>query len=119
MKRAFFSGLPMRGEDLTAWNTLFLCRAITGTMSECVSPIGDFCQVGELIIRARSLLLGFSISYSTRSQSSRVRWSCCWWDVISVMRRSKRGRAFRERRYRAFEGEMVMVGGAAQVKSAK
>jgi len=29
-------------------------------------------------VRARSLLLGFSMPYSTRSQSSYVRWVCCW-----------------------------------------
>ena len=43
---------------------------------------------------ARSLLPGFSISYSTRSQSSNVRWVCCWRDVISIRRRTKWGRRF-------------------------
>ena len=42
-------------------------------------------------ITVRSLLLGFAISYSTRGQSSNVRWVCCWWDVISSRRRTKRG----------------------------
>jgi hypothetical protein len=35
-------------------------------------------------VRARSLLLGFSTPYSTRSQSSNVRWVCCWREVISI-----------------------------------
>ena len=33
---------------------------------------------------ARSLLLGFSMAYSTGSQSSNVRWVCCWREVISI-----------------------------------
>ena len=37
-------------------------------------------------VTARSLLLGFSIAYSTRSQSSNVRWVCCWRDVVSFRR---------------------------------
>jgi hypothetical protein len=37
----------------------------------------------------RSLLLGFSIPYSARSQSSNVRWVCCWRNVISIRRRTK------------------------------
>jgi hypothetical protein len=32
----------------------------------------------------RSYLLGFAIPYSTRSQSSYVRWVYCWRDVISI-----------------------------------
>ena len=39
-------------------------------------------------VAARSLLLGFSMAYSTRSQSSNVRWVCCWRDVISIRRRT-------------------------------
>jgi hypothetical protein len=31
---------------------------------------------------ARSLLLGFAIAHSNRSQSSNVRWVCCWREVI-------------------------------------
>jgi hypothetical protein len=34
-------------------------------------------------VTARSLLLGFSMAYSTRSLSSNVRWVCCWRDVVS------------------------------------
>ena len=40
-------------------------------------------------VTTRSLLLGFSIAYSTRSQSSDVRWVCCWREVISIRRRTK------------------------------
>ena len=40
-------------------------------------------------VRARSLLLGFSMLYSTRSQSSNVRWVCCWQDVTSIRCRTK------------------------------
>jgi hypothetical protein len=35
----------------------------------------------------RSLLLGFSMAYSTRSQSSNVRWVCRWRDTISIRER--------------------------------
>ena len=35
-------------------------------------------------VRARSLLLGFSMPYSTRNQSSNVRWVCCWREVILI-----------------------------------
>ena len=41
--------------------------------------------------KARSLLLGFSIVYSTSSQSSNARWVCCWRKVISMRRRTKWG----------------------------
>ena len=33
---------------------------------------------------ALSLLLGFSMSYSTRSEASNVRRGCCWRDVILI-----------------------------------
>ena len=37
----------------------------------------------------RSLLLGFAIAYSTRSQSSGVRWVCCSRELVLVRRRMK------------------------------
>src|ERR1035438_8602959 len=40
-------------------------------------------------VAARSLLLGFSMAYSTRSQSSNVRWVWCWREVISIRSRTK------------------------------
>ena len=40
---------------------------------------------------ARSLLPGFLISHSIHSQSSNVRWVCCWRDVVPIRRRTKRG----------------------------
>src|ERR1039458_2221635 len=43
---------------------------------------------------AKSLLPGFSIAYSTRSQSSNVLWVCCWRELISGRRRTKGGRSF-------------------------
>jgi hypothetical protein len=36
-----------------------------------------------------SLLLGFSMPYSTHSQSSNVRWVCCWREVIARRRRTR------------------------------
>jgi hypothetical protein len=42
-------------------------------------------------VTARSLLLGFSMAYSTRSQSSNVRWVWCWREVISIRCRTKWG----------------------------
>jgi hypothetical protein len=40
-------------------------------------------------VSAFCFVLGFSISYSTRSQSSKVRWVCWWRDVISIRHRTK------------------------------
>jgi hypothetical protein len=45
------------------------------------------------LITARSCLLGFLIAYSTRSEPSRVRWVCCWRDVILITRRTNWGQA--------------------------
>jgi hypothetical protein len=45
----------------------------------------------------RSLLLGFAIPYSTRSQLSNVRWACCWRKVISIRSRTKSGQPVGQR----------------------
>jgi hypothetical protein len=42
-------------------------------------------------VTARSLSLGFSIAYSTRSRSGNLRCVCCWREVISIRRRTKWG----------------------------
>jgi hypothetical protein len=44
--RLVLRGLPLRSKDLMTWNSLILCRRITGTMSGCVSPIGEFWRGG-------------------------------------------------------------------------
>jgi hypothetical protein len=41
-------------------------------------------------LMASSLLLGFSMLNSTRSQSSKVRWVCLWREVIAIRRRRTR-----------------------------
>ena len=89
-------------KTLRPGNTVLLSRTVNGTMCGCVWPIGDFCLTASPTTRPtpihmsesnsvtpRSMLLGFSIAYSTRSQSSNVVWVCCWRDVISSGRRKK------------------------------
>src|SRR5208337_3886326 len=59
--------------------------------SGCFLPRMRFTSLTQVLesksVRARSLLLGFSMPYSTRSQSSNVRWICCWRPVRSIRRR--------------------------------
>jgi hypothetical protein len=51
-------------------------------------------QVSAFQRYALGLLLGFSMPYSTRSQSSKVRRTCCWREVNSIRCRTKWGGAF-------------------------
>jgi hypothetical protein len=57
-------------------------------------------------VAARSLLLGFSIAYSIRSQSSNVRWVCCWRDVVPIRRRTKRGQTVGRRFFRCDRADL-------------
>jgi hypothetical protein len=55
----------------------------------CFLPRMRFASLTQVLesrsARARSLLLGFSTLYSTRSQSSNVRWVCWWREVICMV----------------------------------
>ena len=59
-------------------------------------PVSDF-SLSAFQLFASCLLLGFSIPYSTRSQSSNVRWVCCWLAVISIRCRTKSDQAASQR----------------------
>jgi len=53
-------------------------------------PLGVFLHSAFFLLPSSfALPLGFSLAYSTRSQSSNVRWVCCWRDVISIRRRTQ------------------------------
>ncbi len=80
-----------------------------GPVSGCFLPrmrLTSPTQVSESSsVTARSLLLGFSIAYSTRIQSSGVHWVCCWREVIAgSLMESSRGAAL----FRLLSGEPMV-----------
>jgi hypothetical protein len=64
----------------TGWNRQTLARCGQAPRILPVSRVaGSPAQVSESSsVTARSMWLGFSIPYSTRSQSSDLCWICCW-----------------------------------------
>ena len=74
-----------------------VCRPRNGRPLPDAHPSDAVCQLDRppgfesRSVTPRSLLLGFSMAYSTRSQSSTVRWVWCWREVISIRCRMKWG----------------------------
>lgn len=69
----FFVAFPLCTNDLPTWNTLPLCITITGTISGCVSPIGEFCQVDEVQAIRAARRISMTWTWIKRAGRSRGR----------------------------------------------